>query len=101
LILFDKKFQKKKKKNFTCEFIIAAYFDLRNNKIPKSFDEKHFFFEKFCVKNETKNGTKNELFGAIKTCFFCNISRTNYENFKVGAQHRRVLKKVLGGNFFL
>jgi hypothetical protein len=54
LILFDKTFQKKKKKNFTCEFIIAAYCDLRNNKIPKSFDEKHFFLKNFALKMRQK-----------------------------------------------
>ena len=44
---FTKKFQKKKKKIFTCEVLVAAYFDLRSNKIPKNFDEKYFVFEKF------------------------------------------------------
>ena len=78
--LFDKKFQKKKKNVFTCEFIVAACFDLGDKKETKFWLKKMFFFEKFCAKNETKNGTKNELFGAVKTCFFCKISHTNYEN---------------------
>jgi len=62
LLFFDKKFQKKKKKFFTCEFIVAACFDLGDKKRNKILIKKNSFFEKFCA----KNGTKNELFWSFK-----------------------------------
>ena len=61
LLFFHKKFQKKKKKIFTCELLVAAYFDLRSNKIPKKFDEKYFFLKNFAQKMRQKMDKKMSL----------------------------------------
>ena len=70
LLSFDKKFQKKKKKFFTCEFIVASYFNLGNIKMKKNSIKKPLKKQKIFAKNEEKIGTKNELFWSSKNTFF-------------------------------
>ena len=101
-VIIWQKISKKKEKCFHLWVYCSCMFWFGGQKRNQILIKKNFFFEKFCAKNETKNGTKNELFGAVKTCFFCKISHTNYENWiSCGTDLIKILKIFGGVTFFL